>query len=154
MNFLTNIRESISKSTIATENLQAMKNEVLRKCGIKVCELMTTNICSFMPDSWRLKIIMSTTTGRQVATVLLSQLIGTSLYAFREGLSPANQKYLDMMRQSAWMASATAMLDITNIDRLFDMLVPKEMKKFLDDSMSQINTIEKRLETETPTDNK
>ena len=153
MNFLTNIRESISKSAIATENLQAMKNEVLRKCGIKVCELMTANICSFMPDSWRLKIIMSTTTGRQVATVLLSQLIGTSLYAFREGLSPANQKYLDMMRQSAWMASASAMLDITNIDRLFDMLVPKEMKKFLDDSMSQINRIEEKLE-EAPVDNK
>lgn len=147
MNFLSSIYNTVSKSVVANENIQAMKNEVLRKCGVKVCELMTSNICNFLPDSWRIKAILATDTGKQISTVVISQLIGNTMYSFREGLSPQNQKYLDMMRSAAWMASATALMDMTNLDRLFDFLVPKDMKKFLEESYSKIDALDKKLTT-------
>ena len=101
-----------------------------------------------MPDSWKIKIFLATPTGKNIMTVLLSQFVGNTLYVFRDGLSPENQRYMDMLRQSAWMASATALTDMANIDKLFDMLVPDSAKLMLDKHMKEIQRLEAKMSPE------
>ena len=147
MNIVESIK-SLSKSALVMENANAMKNEILRKCGVGVCAVLSSRLTSFLPDSWKIKLFLATPTGKNVMTVLLSQFVGNTLYVFRDGLSPENQKYMDMLRQSAWMASATALTDMANIDKLFDMLVPNNVKDMLDKHMREIQRLEAKLNPE------
>ena len=146
-NFVEGIK-SLSRSALVMENANAMKNEILRKCGVGVCNILSSRVASFMPDSWKIKIFLATPTGKNVMTVLLSQFVGNTLYVFRDGLSPENQRYMDMLRQSAWMASATALTDMANIDKLFDMLVPDSAKLMLDKHMKEIQRLEAKMSPE------
>ena len=140
--------KSLSRSAIVMENANAMKNEILRKCGVGVCNILTSRALSFMPDRWKIKLFLATSTGNNIMTVLLAQFVGNTLYVFRDGLSPENQKYMDMLRQSAWMASATALTDMANIDKLFDMLVPDSAKLMLDKHMKEIQRLEAKMSPE------
>lgn len=146
-NFMSNIK-SMAQSPIIAEQTAAMKNEILRKCGVGVCEVLNSRLLSFLPDNLKLRLILATPTGKKIMTIVAAQFIGNTLYAFKDKLSPENQKYLDMIRQSAWMASATAMVEMANLDYVFDMLFPANVKDMLRKNMGEIQRLEAKLNPE------
>jgi hypothetical protein len=85
-------------------------------------------------------------TGKAISTILLSQAIGQVMYNFKDKLSEENQKYLELIRLSAWSASATAMMDLANLDKLFDMLVPDSMKQLLSNGMKDLKQIDNKID--------
>lgn len=145
--------KNLNLSGVVKENLAAMRNEILRVTGVKVCDLLIKNFMRFLPQSWQARFFMGTPMFRQVTTIILAQAIGHTMYIFKDKLSPKYQQYLALMRSSAWQASATAMVELTNVDKLFDMLVPDEVKKLLDESMKNLSDIERRALMEGQNDN-
>lgn len=146
-NFMSNIK-SMAQSPVIAEQTAAMKNEILRKCGVGVCEVLNSRLLSFLPDNLKLRLILATPTGKKIMTIVAAQFIGNTLYAFKDKLSPENQRYLDMIRQSAWMASATAMVEMANLDYVFDMLFPANVKDMLRKNMGEIQRLEAKLNPE------
>lgn len=146
-NFMSNIK-SMAQSPIIAEQTTAMKNEILRKCGVGVCEVLNSRLLSFLPDNLKLRLILATPTGKKIMTIVVAQFIGNTLYAFKDKLSPENQRYLDMIRQSAWMASATAMVEMANLDYVFDMLFPANVKDMLRKNMGEIQRLEAKMNPE------
>ena len=136
----------ILNNGVIMENLKAAQAEVLRRIGVGVCDTFINRIIGFLPDSWKFKLLMATPSGKAIGTVLMAQAIGQTMYIFKDKLSPDNQRYLDLIRTSAWSASATALCDIANLDRIFDMLVPDSMKKLLDNGMKEIKQIENKID--------
>ena len=67
------------------------------------------------------------------------------MYNFKDKLSEENQKYLELIRLSAWSASATAMMDLANLDKLFDMMVPDSMKKLLSNGMKDLQQLDNKI---------
>ena len=146
INKLTNLLNTkILNNGIIMENLRAAQAEVLRRIGVGVCDTFINRIIGFLPDSWKFKLLMKTPTGKAIGTVLMAQAIGQTMYIFKDKLSEDNQKYLDLIRTSAWSASATALCDIANLDKVFDMLVPDSMKKLLDNGMNDLKKIDSKI---------
>ena len=146
INKLTNLLNTkILNNGIIMENLRAAQAEVLRRIGVGVCDTFINRIIGFLPDSWKFKLLMKTPTGKAIGTVLMAQAIGQTMYIFKDKLSEDNQKYLDLIRTSAWSASATALCDIANLDKVFDLLVPESMKKLLDNGMNDLKKIDSKI---------
>ena len=103
----TALNNRIFSNNMIMENLQATKNEVLRRLGVGVCSTFLDKIYGFLPQSLKLRIFLMSPTGKAVSTILLSQAIGQVMYNFKDKLSEENQKYLELIRLSAWSASAT-----------------------------------------------
>lgn len=141
----TALNNRILSNNIIMENLQATKNEVLRRLGVGVCSTFLDKIYGFLPQSLKLRIFLMSPTGKAVSTILLSQAIGQVMYNFKDKLSEENQKYLELIRLSAWSASATAMMDLANLDKLFDMMVPDSMKKLLSNGMKDLDQIDNKI---------
>ena len=142
----TALNNRILSNNIIMENLQATKNEVLRRIGVGVCSTFLDKIYGFLPQSLRLRIFLMSPTGKAISTILLSQAIGQVMYNFKDKLSEENQKYLELIRLSAWSASATAMMDLANLDKLFDMLVPDSMKQLLSNGMKDLKQIDNKID--------
>ena len=142
----TALNNHVFSNRMLMENLQATKNEVLRRIGVGVCSTFLDKIYGFLPQSLKLRIFLMSPTGKAISTILLSQAIGQVMYNFKDKLSEENQKYLELIRLSAWSASATAMMDLTNLDKIFDMLVPDSMKKLLSNGMKDLQQIENKIE--------
>ena len=135
----------IFNNKLIAENLTATKNEILRRIGVGVCEGLNSRVLSFLPNNWKLRIFLATPTGKAISTVILAQALGQTMYHFKDKLSPENQKYLELMRTSAWAASASAMMDMANLDRVFDALVPDSMKKLLSSGMQDLKKVDDKL---------
>lgn len=142
----TALNNRVFSNRMIMENLQATKNEVLRRIGVGVCSTFLDKIYSFLPQSLKLRLFLMSPTGKAISTILLSQAIGQVMYNFKDKLSEENQKYLELIRLSAWSASATAMMDLANLDKLFDMLVPDSMKQMLSSGMKDLKQIENKIE--------
>lgn len=141
----TALNNRIFSNNMIMENLQATKNEVLRRIGVGVCSTFLDKIYGFLPQSLKLRIFLMSPTGKAISTVLLSQAIGQVMYNFKDKLSEENQKYLELIRLSAWSASATAMMDLANLDKLFDMLVPDSMKQLLSNGMKDLKQLDNKI---------
>jgi hypothetical protein len=141
----TALNNRIFSNNMIMENLQATKNEVLRRIGVGVCSTFLDKIYGLMPQSLKLRIFLMSSTGKAISTVLLSQAIGQVMYNFKDKLSEENQKYLELIRLSAWSASATAMMDLANLDKLFDMLVPDSMKQLLSNGMKDLKQLDNKI---------
>lgn len=141
----TALNNRILSNNIIMENLQATKNEVLRRLGVGVCSTFLDKIYGFLPQSLKLRIFLMSPTGKAVSTILLSQAIGQVMYNFKDKLSEENQKYLELIRLSAWSASATAMMDLANLDKLFDMMVPDSMKQLLSNGMKDLKQLDNKI---------
>lgn len=141
----TALNNRILSNNIIMENLQATKNEVLRRLGVGVCSTFLDKIYGFLPQSLKLRIFLISPTGKAVSTILLSQAIGQVMYNFKDKLSEENQKYLELIRLSAWSASATAMMDLANLDKLFDMMVPDSMKQLLSNGMKDLKQLDNKI---------
>lgn len=142
----TALNNHVFSNRMLMENLQATKNEVLRRIGVGVCSTFLDKIYGFLPQSLKLRLFLLSPTGKAISTILLSQAIGQVMYNFKDKLSEENQKYLELIRLSAWSASATAMMDLANLDKLFDMLVPDSMKQLLSNGMKDLQKIETKIE--------
>ena len=142
----TALNNHVFSNRMIMENLQATKNEVLRRIGVGVCSTFLDKIYGFLPQSLKLRIFLMSSTGKAISTILLSQAIGQVMYNFKDKLSEENQKYLELIRLSAWSASATAMMDLANLDKLFDMIVPDSMKQLLSNGMKDLQKIENKIE--------
>ena len=142
----TALNKHVFSNHMIMENLQATKNEVLRRIGVGVCSTFLDKIYGFLPQSLKLRIFLMSPTGKAISTILLSQAIGQVMYNFKDKLSEENQKYLELIRLSAWSASATAMMDLANLDKLFDMIVPDNMKQLLSNGMKDLQKIENKIE--------
>ena len=142
----TALNNHVFSNRMIMENLQATKNEVLRRIGVGVCSTFLDKIYGFLPQSLKLRLFLMSPTGKAISTILLSQAIGRVMYNFKDKLSEENQKYLELIRLSAWSASATAMMDLANLDKLFDMLVPDSMKQLLSNGMKDLQKIETKIE--------
>lgn len=142
----TALNNHVFSNRMIMENLQATKNEVLRRIGVGVCSTFLDKIYGFLPQSLKLRLFLMSPTGKAISTILLSQAIGQVMYNFKDKLSEENQKYLELIRLSAWSASATAMMDLANLDKLFDMLVPDSMKQLLSNGMKDLQKIETKIE--------
>ena len=142
----TALNNRIFSNNMIMENLQATKNEVLRRIGVGVCSTFLDKIYGFLPQSLKLRLFLMSPTGKAISTILLSQAIGQVMYNFKDKLSEENQKYLELIRLSAWSASATAMMDLANLDKLFDMIVPESMKQMLSSGMKDLKQIENKIE--------
>ena len=141
----TVLNNRVFSNRMIMENLQATKNEVLRRIGVGVCSTFLDKIYGFLPQSLKLRLFLMSPTGKAISTILLSQAIGQVMYNFKDKLSEENQKYLELIRLSAWSASATAMLDLTNLDKLFDMLVPDSMKQLLSNGMKDLKQLDNKI---------
>lgn len=141
----TALNNHVFSNRMLMENLQATKNEVLRRIGVGVCGAFLDKIYSFLPQSLKLRLFLMSSTGKAISTVLLSQVIGQVMYNFKDKLSEENQKYLELIRLSAWSASATAMMDLANLDKLFDMLVPDSMKQLLSNGMKDLKQLDNKM---------
>ena len=141
----TALNNRIFSNNMIMENLQATKNEVLRRIGVGVCSTFLDKIYGFLPQSLKLRIFLMSPTGKAISTVLLSQAIGQVMYNFKDKLSEENQKYLELIRLSAWSASATAMMDLANLDKLFDMMVPDSMKQLLSNGMKDLKQLDNKI---------
>lgn len=141
----TALNNRILSNNIIMENLQATKNEVLRRIGVGVCSTFLDKIYGFLPQSLKLRLFLMSPTGKAISTILLSQAIGQVMYNFKDKLSEENQKYLELIRLSAWSASATAMMDLANLDKLFDMLVPDSMKQLLSNGMKDLKQLDNKI---------
>lgn len=141
----TALNNRIFSNNMIMENLQATKNEVLRRIGVGVCSTFLDKIYGFLPQSLKLRLFLMSPTGKAISTVLLSQAIGQVMYNFKDKLSEENQKYLELIRLSAWSASATAMMDLANLDKLFDMLVPDSMKQLLSNGMKDLKQLDNKI---------
>lgn len=141
----TALNNRIFSNNMIMENLQATKNEVLRRIGVGVCSTFLDKIYGFLPQSLKLRLFLMSPTGKAISTILLSQAIGQVMYNFKDKLSEENQKYLELIRLSAWSASATAMMDLANLDKLFDMLVPDSMKQMLSSGMKDLKQIDNKI---------
>lgn len=135
----------IFSNKMLMENLTATKNEVLRRIGVGVCEGLSSRLLSFLPNGWKLQLFLKTDTGKAISTVIIAQALGHTMYHFKDKLSEDNQKYLELMRTAAWSASASALMDVANLDRVFDMLVPDSMKQMLSKGMTDIKAIENKI---------
>ena len=142
----TALNNHVFSNRMLMENLQATKNEVLRRIGVGVCSTFLDKIYGFLPQSLKLRLFLLSPTGKAISTILLSQAIGQVMYNFKDKLSEENQKYLELIRLSAWSASATAMMDLANLDKLFDMIVPESMKQMLSSGMKDLKQIENKIE--------
>lgn len=142
----TAINNRVFSNNMIMENLQATKNEVLRRIGVGVCSTFLDKIYGFLPQSLKLRLFLMSPTGKAISTIFLSQVIGQAMYNFKDKLSEENQKYLELIRLSAWSASATAMMDLANLDKLFDMIVPDSMKQMLSSGMKDLKQIETKIE--------
>lgn len=142
----TALNNHVFSNRMLMENLQATKNEVLRRIGVGVCSTFLDKIYGFLPQSLKLRLFLMSPTGKAISTILLSQAIGQVMYNFKDKLSEENQKYLELIRLSAWSASATAMMDLANLDKLFDMIVPESMKQMLSSGMKDLKQIENKIE--------
>lgn len=141
----TALNNRIFSNNMIMENLQATKNEVLRRIGVGVCSTFLDKIYGFLPQSLKLRLFLMSPTGKAISTILLSQAIGQVMYNFKDKLSEENQKYLELIRLSAWSASATAMMDLANLDKLFDMMVPDSMKKLLSNGMKDLQQLDNKI---------
>ena len=141
----TVLNNRIFSNSMIMENLQATKNEVLRRLGMGVCSTFLDKIYGFLPQSLKLRLFLMSPTGKAISTILLSQAIGQVMYNFKDKLSEENQKYLELIRLSAWSASATAMMDLANLDKLFDMLVPDSMKQLLSNGMKDLKQLDNKI---------
>lgn len=141
----TALNNRVFSNRMIMENLQATKNEVLRRLGVGVCSTFLDKIYGFLPQSLKLRIFLMSSTGKAISTILLSQAIGQVMYNFKDKLSEENQKYLELIRLSAWSASATAMMDLANLDKLFDMLVPDSMKQMLSSGMKDLKQLDNKI---------
>lgn len=141
----TALNNRIFSNNMIMENLQATKNEVLRRIGVGVCSTFLDKIYGFLPQSLKLRLFLMSPTGKAISTILLSQAIGQVMYNFKDKLSEENQKYLELIRLSAWSASATAMMDLANLDKLFDMLVPDSMKQLLSNGMKDLKQLDNKI---------
>ena len=141
----TALNNRVFSNHMIMENLQATKNEVLRRIGVGVCSTFLDKIYGLLPQSLKLRLFLMSSTGKAISTILLSQAIGQVMYNFKDKLSEENQKYLELIRLSAWSASATAMLDLTNLDKLFDMLVPDSMKQLLSNGMKDLKQLDNKI---------
>ena len=141
----TALNNRIFSNNMIMENLQATKNEVLRRIGVGVCSTFLDKIYGILPQSLRLRLFLMSPTGKAISTILLSQAIGQVMYNFKDKLSEENQKYLELIRLSAWSASATAMMDLANLDKLFDMLVPDSMKQLLSNGMKDLKQLDNKI---------
>ena len=141
----TALNNRIFSNNMIMENLQATKNEVLRHIGVGVCSTFLDKIYGFLPQSLKLRLFLMSPTGKAISTILLSQAIGQVMYNFKDKLSEENQKYLELIRLSAWSASATAMMDLANLDKLFDMLVPDSMKQLLSNGMKDLKQLDNKI---------
>lgn len=141
----TALNNHVFSNRMIMENLQATKNEVLRRIGVGVCGTFLDKIYGFLPQSLKLRIFLMSPTGKAISTILLSQAIGQVMYNFKDKLSEENQKYLELIRLSAWSASATAMMDLANLDKLFDMIVPDSMKQLLSNGMKDLKQLDNKI---------
>ena len=141
----TALNNRIFSNNMIMENLQATKNEVLRRIGVGVCSTFLDKIYGLLPQSLKLRLFLMSPTGKAISTILLSQAIGQVMYNFKDKLSEENQKYLELIRLSAWSASATAMMDLANLDKLFDMLVPDSMKQLLSNGMKDLKQLDNKI---------
>lgn len=141
----TALNNHVFSNRMLMENLQATKNEVLRRIGVGVCSTFLDKIYGFLPQSLKLRLFLMSPTGKAISTILLSQAIGQVMYNFKDKLSEENQKYLELIRLSAWSASATAMMDLANLDKLFDMLVPDSMKQLLSNGMKDLQQLDNKI---------
>lgn len=141
----TALNNRIFSNNMIMENLQATKNEVLRRVGVGVCSTFLDKIYGFLPQSLKLRLFLMSPTGKAISTILLSQAIGQVMFNFKDKLSEENQKYLELIRLSAWSASATAMMDLANLDKLFDMIVPDSMKQMLSSGMKDLKQIDNKI---------
>ena len=141
----TALNNRVFSNHMIMENLQATKNEVLRRLGVGVCSTFLDKIYGFLPQSLKLRLFLMSPTGKAISTILLSQAIGQVMYNFKDKLSEENQKYLELIRLSAWSASATAMMDLANLDKLFDMVVPASMKKLLSNGMKDLDQLDNKI---------
>ena len=141
----TALNNRIFSNNMIMENLQATKNEVLRRLGVGVCSTFLDKIYGLLPQSLKLRLFLMSPTGKAISTILLSQAIGQVMYNFKDKLSEENQKYLELIRLSAWSASATAMMDLANLDKLFDMLVPDSMKQLLSNGMKDLKQLDNKI---------
>ena len=144
-NLTTALNNRVFSNHMIMENLQATKNEVLRRLGVGVCSTFLDKIYGFLPQSLKLRLFLMSPTGKAISTILLSQAIGQVMYNFKDKLSEENQKYLELIRLSAWSASATAMMDLANLDKLFDMLVPDSMKQLLSNGMKDLKQLDNKI---------
>lgn len=141
----TALNNRVFSNHMIMENLQATKNEVLRRLGVGVCSIFLDKIYGLLPQSLKLRLFLMSSTGKAISTILLSQAIGQVMYNFKDKLSEENQKYLELIRLSAWSASATAMMDLANLDKLFDMLVPDSMKQMLSSGMKDLKQLDNKI---------
>ena len=139
------LNNRIFSNNMIMENLQATKNEVLRRIGVGVCSTFLDKIYGLLPQSLKLRLFLMSPTGKAISTILLSQAIGQVMYNFKDKLSEENQKYLELIRLSAWSASATAMMDLANLDKLFDMMVPDSMKQLLSNGMKDLKQLDNKI---------
>ena len=135
----------IFSNRMIMENLTATKNELLRRIGVGVCEGFSSRLLSFLPNTWKFRLFLMTDTGKALSTVIIAQALGHTMYHFKDKLSEENQKYLELMRTAAWSASASALMDVANLDRVFDMIVPDSMKKLLTAGMSELNKLDNKI---------
>lgn len=141
----TVLNNRIFSNHMIMENLQATKNEVLRRLGVGVCSTFLDKIYGFLPQSLKLRLFLMSPTGKAISTIFLAQAIGQVMYNFKDKLSEENQKYLELIRLSAWSASATAMMDLANLDKLFDMIVPDSMKQLLSNGMKDLKQLDNKI---------
>lgn len=145
MEWLNKVKQLCTNSAVG-EGLAAVKYELLRKTGVAVCDAVYGNIVRFLPASWRISLFMKRKTGRRITHVILAQAAGHTLYLFKDKMSPEYAKMTELLRQASWAASATAMVELTNVDELFDMLVPEEAKTILKNALPEVDALEKQIE--------
>lgn len=141
------IKGVISNSAIG-EGLVAVKYELLRKTGVAVCDSITGNLLRFLPSNLRMTIFLMTPTGKRVMHVIIAQAAGHTLYMFKDKMSPKYQQMAELLRTASWAASATAMVELTNVDKLFDMLVPEDARKILENALPEVNQLEEKIKGE------
>lgn len=145
MDIFGKVKQYCAANTAVGEGLVAVKYELLRKTGVAVCNSIHANVIRFMPQSWKATLFMMSPTGKRVMQILVAQAAGHTLYMFKDKMSPRYQQMAELLRNASWAASATAMVELANVDKLFDMLVPEEARKILESTLPEVTALEERI---------
>lgn len=144
MNWLNKVKDFCDNSAVG-EGLAAMKYELLRKTGVAVCDSIHANVMRFLPQSWRATLFMMSPTGKRIMHIVMAQAAGHALYMFKDKMSPKYQQMAELLRTASWAASATAMVELSNVDKLFDILIPEDARKILEKALPEVNALEERI---------
>ena len=63
----TALNNRIFSNNMIMENLQATKNEVLRRIGVGVCSTFLDKIYGFLPQSLKLRLFLMSPTGKAIS---------------------------------------------------------------------------------------